>query len=148
MTKNEDKIINQALQILESRIKKANSFLLNTKDTLNFIKLNIATLEHEVFAVIFLNTQQGVIEYKEMFRGTVNGSSVHPREVAKEALKLNAASVIFAHNHPSTVTTPSNADRNITTILVDGLNLLNIRVLDHIIIGGVEHYSFAENGLL
>lgn len=148
MTKNENKIIEQALQILKGRIVKADSFIANPEDALNYIKLNVATLEHEVFVVVFLNSQHGVIEYNEMFRGTVNGSSVHPREVVKHALAVNASAVIFAHNHPSTFTAPSSADRHITKTLITALNLIDVNVLDHFIVGGVEHYSFAENGLL
>ena len=148
MTKNEDKIIKEALQILESRIVKADSFLLNPEDALNYIKLNIATREHEVFVVLFLNSQHGVIEYNEMFRGTINGSSVHPREVVKHALRVNAAAVVFAHNHPSTIAIPSEADKSITRALVNALGLVDITVLDHFVIGGVDYYSFSEYGLL
>jgi len=148
MTKNENKIIKQALQILESRISKPDSYISNPKDAVNYIKLNIATREHEVFVAIFLDTQHGIIEYNEMFRGTVNGSSVHPREVIKQALAVNASAVIFAHNHPSTKIIPSAADRHITKTLTEGLKYIDVKVLDHFIIGGIEHFSFAENGLL
>lgn len=147
-TKKENEIIAQALQILEGRIVKAESFITKPEDAVNFIKLKIATLEHEVFTVIFLNSQNGVIEYSEMFRGTINGASVHPREVVKQALSVNAASVLFAHNHPSTFAQPSQADRHITTKLVDALALVDIKVLDHFVVGGVEHFSFSENGWL
>jgi len=105
-------------------------------------------LEHEVFVCIFLNNQHIVIKHEEMFRGTIDGASIYPREVAKRCLQLNAAAVLFAHNHPSGRTEPSQADRHITDKLKTALNLFDIRTLDHFIIGKDKPYSFAEHGLL
>jgi DNA repair protein RadC len=107
----------------------------------------LSEIEHEVFAVLFLDTRHGVIEYREMFRGTIDGSSVHVREVVKEALQANASAVIFTHNHPSGVTEPCEADKMITKRLKDALALVDIRVLDHLIVGS-EITSFAERGIL
>ncbi|MDD5034656.1 MAG: DNA repair protein RadC [Methylococcaceae bacterium] len=104
---------------------------------------------HEVFACLLLDNQHRVIHFEELFRGTIDGASVYPREVVKIALNHNAAAVIFAHNHPSGVAEPSEADKFITQRLKQALGLLDIRVLDHFIIGdGVQAYSFAEHGLI
>lgn len=103
---------------------------------------------HEVFACLFLDNRHRIIELEEMFHGTIDGASVYPREVARRALQHNAAAVIFAHNHPSGVAEPSQADRQITSKLQQALGLLDIRVLDHFIIGDGMPYSFAEHGLI
>ena len=97
---------------------------------------------------MFLDNQHRVIQLDELFRGTIDGASVYPREVVKQALHHNAAAVIFAHNHPSGVTEPSQADKQITEKLKKALDLFDIRVLDHFIIGDGEPYSFAEHGLI
>ncbi|WP_428353325.1 RadC family protein [Methyloprofundus sp.] len=103
---------------------------------------------HEVFACLFLDNQHHILKFEELFRGTIDGASVYPREVVKKALEHNAAAVIFAHNHPSGISEPSQADKMITEKLKDALALLDIRVLDHFIIGDGSPYSFAEHGLL
>lgn len=102
----------------------------------------------EIFSALFLDNQHRLIIYEELFRGTLNAAAVYPREVVTAALKHNAAAIIFAHNHPSGVAEPSIADRSITKTLTKALQLLDIEVLDHIIIGEGEPYSFAEQGLL
>jgi DNA repair protein RadC len=103
---------------------------------------------HEVFACLFLDNQHHILKYEELFTGTIDGASVYPREVVKKALQHNAAAVIFAHNHPSGISEPSQADKLITDKLKQALNLMDIRVLDHFIIGDSQPYSFAEHGLL
>ena len=103
---------------------------------------------HEVFACLFLDNQHRVIELEKMFRGTIDSASVYPREVVKSAIHHNAAAVIFAHNHPSGIAEPSQSDKQITEKLKQALLLLDIRVLDHFIIGDGIPFSFAENGLL
>lgn len=103
---------------------------------------------YEVFACLFLDKQHRMIQFEELFRGTIDGASVYPREVAKRALFHNAAAVIFAHNHPSGIKEPSQADKIITNKLKQSLELFDIRVLDHFIIGDGEPYSFAEHGLI
>lgn len=122
--------------------------LSNPAATRRFLMARLRHLRHEVFACLFLDSQHRVIAFRELFRGTIDGASVYPREVVAEALSHNAAAVIFAHNHPSGVAEPSLADRQITRRLVDALALLDIRVLDHLVIGDAEAVSFAERGLL
>jgi len=113
-----------------------------------YLKLHLAHSEHEIFACIFLDNRNRVIALEEMFRGTIDGAAVYPREVVKAALARNAAAVILAHNHPSGVAEPSSADRDITRRLVDALGLVDIRVLDHFVVGREYVTSFAERGLL
>ena len=103
---------------------------------------------HEIFACLFLDTRHRVICYEELFHGTIDGASVHPREVVRHALQHNAAAVILAHNHPSGIAEPSDADRRVTTRLRDALGLIDVRVLDHVIIGDGQAVSLAEHGIL
>ena len=116
--------------------------------TRTYLCAQLAGYDHEVFACLFLDNQHRIIELEELFHGTIDGASVYPREVAKRALYHNAAAVILAHNHPSGLTRPSQADQQITDKLKQALGLLDIRVLDHFIIGDGQPYSFAEHGLL
>jgi len=148
MTKNENKIIKQALSILKSRAKNSDATLNNADSVRKYLTLKLAELEHEVFVAIYMDTRLQVIEFNEMFRGTIDGASVYPREVVKQALKVNASAVIFAHNHPSQVAEPSQADKQITRRLRDILELIEVRVLDHFVIGGSNIISFSERGLL
>lgn len=113
-----------------------------------FLQLKMRYLPHEVFACLFLDNQHTVISYEELFRGTIDGASVYPREIVKRALTLNAAAVIFAHNHPSGIAEPSQADQRLTQRLKAALNTVDIRVLDHFVVGETEALSFAERGLL
>jgi DNA repair protein RadC len=113
-----------------------------------YLAVHYARHEREVFSALFLDTRHRLITLEEMFLGTVDGASVHPREVVKRALKLNAAAVILAHNHPSGVAEPSHADELITVRLRDALALVDIRVLDHLIVGGTTVTSLAERGVL
>ncbi len=112
-----------------------------------FLALKLGALEHEIFAVLLLDARHRLIEYVELFRGTIDGASVHPREVVKLALARNAASLVIAHPHPSGEPTPSHADELITARLREALALVDIRVLDHIIVAGGETLSMAERGL-
>jgi DNA repair protein RadC len=113
-----------------------------------FLKTQLYRHPHEVFACLFLDNRHRVVRYEELFRGTIDGASVHPREVVRRALDVNAAAVIFAHNHPSGVAEPSQADLRITQRLKDALALIDVRVLDHFIVGEGEGTSMAERGLL
>lgn len=113
-----------------------------------FLQLKLRGLPHEVFACLFLDNQHAIISYEELFRGTIDGASVYPREIVKRALALNAAALIFAHNHPSGVAEPSQADQRLTQRLKSALGTVDIRVLDHFVIGDAEALSFAERGLL
>ncbi len=116
--------------------------------TRRFLQHHLGSHSREVFTVIFLDNQHRVIRCEDLFLGTLDGAAVYPREVAVRALQYSAAAVIFAHNHPSGVAEPSAADRRITERLCSALGLLDIRVLDHIIVGRGREYSFAEQGLL
>jgi DNA repair protein RadC len=104
--------------------------------------------EREVFGSIFLNTQYRIISFEELFYGTINAANIHPREVVKRALELNAAAIIFVHNHPSGDSSPSDADVQITIVLREALNLIDVRVLDHIVVGANECVSMTECGLI
>lgn len=116
--------------------------------TRQFLQHHLGGQTREVFSCIFLDNQHRVLRCEDLFLGTLDGAAVYPREVAVRALQYRAAAVIFAHNHPSGVAEPSSADRRITQRLCKALGLLDIRVLDHIIVGQGGEYSFAEQGLL
>ncbi|MCU0951166.1 MAG: DNA repair protein RadC [Burkholderiaceae bacterium] len=114
----------------------------------DYLKLRLGALPHEVFMALFLDAQNRLLAPEELFRGTLTQTSVYPREVVKRALSHNAAAVIFAHNHPSGVAEPSRADELLTRALKDALQLIDVRVLDHLIVGHGDVTSFAERGLL
>ncbi|MFK7853222.1 MAG: DNA repair protein RadC [Granulosicoccus sp.] len=114
----------------------------------HYISLHLTGLCHEVFSGLFLDNRHRVIEYRELFRGTIDSAAVYPREVVKRCLSCNAAAVIFAHNHPSGVAEPSDTDVRLTRKLVDALALIDVRVLDHLIIGQGVQTSLAERGLM
>ena len=117
-------------------------------DTEAFLQSRLGHLGHEVFCCLFLDNRHRVLQFDEMFRGTIDGTSVYPREVVKEALAVNAAAVILAHNHPSGVAEPSQADERITRRLKAALELVDIRLLDHLVIGAGGATSMASRGLL
>ena len=114
----------------------------------DYLRLTLAALEHEVFVGLFLDSQHRLIAAEELFRGTLAQTSVYPREIVKSALTLNAAAVIFAHNHPSGIAEPSRADELLTQSLKSALALIDVRTLDHFVVAGGEVVSFAERGLL
>lgn len=122
--------------------------LTSPRDSAAFLKAQLGHKQYEVFGVLFLDNRHRVLAFEEMFRGTLDGASVHPREVVRQSLHHNAAAVIFAHNHPSGVAEPSAADRNITHQLRDALQLVGVRVLDHFVIGSGEPVSMAARGLI
>ena len=113
-----------------------------------WLRLHCAGLDHEVFLVMYLDAQQRLITIEQLFRGTLTQTSVYPREVVKATLRHNAAVVAFAHNHPSGVPDPSRADQRLTETLKSALSLVVVRVIDHFIVAGAQHYSFAEHGLI
>jgi DNA repair protein RadC len=126
-----------------------NNALTSPDLTRNYLTALMAGYSHEIFACLLLDNQHQVIRFEPLFRGTIDAAGVYPREVVKLALDYGAAAIIFAHNHPSGLTQPSEADKQITQRLKQALALMDIRVLDHFIIGdGDRPYSFAENGLL
>ena len=116
--------------------------------TRRYLLAKLRDMPHEVFSCLYLDNRHRVIAFEELFRGTIDGATVHPREVVRAALKHNAAALIFAHNHPSGVAEPSDADRRLTRRLSDALALVDIRVLDHFVVGDGEVSSFAERGWL
>ncbi len=114
----------------------------------DYLRLALAHREHEVFVALFLDAQHRIVAVEELFRGTLTQTSVYPREVVKAALRANAAAVILAHNHPSGLAQPSQADELLTRSLSEALALVEVKVLDHFVVGGNEAFSFAERGLL
>ncbi|MCC7279070.1 MAG: DNA repair protein RadC [Chromatiaceae bacterium] len=141
-------LIHRAIQCLEARYRVNGEALTSPEATRQYLKLRLDGSAYEVFACVLLDTRHQVLGYRELFRGTVDGASVHPREVVREVLAANACAVILAHNHPSGSTEPSQADLRITQRLRDALALIDVRVLDHLIIGQGEGTSLAERGLL
>jgi DNA repair protein RadC len=131
---------------LSESLKRKNC-LSNPADTMAYLHSALRDRQHEVFACVMLDNRNRVIAFREMFRGTIDGASVYPREVVKQALADNAAAVIFAHNHPSGIAEPSQADIQITERLKKALALVDIRVLDHVIIGD-DTLCFSERGLI
>ena len=132
---------------LECRLRRGAA-LGSPADTRRFLTARLRHHEHEVFACLFLDNRHRLISFEELFRGTVNGASVHPREIAKRALVHNAAAIIVAHNHPSGVAEPSQADRAITGRIRDAMALIDVRLMDHFVVGDGEVISFAERGWL
>ena len=133
---------------MESRLQVHDAALSSPQAVRDYLRLRLANGDCEVFIVMFLNSQSGLIACEEMFRGTLAQTSVYPREVVKAALKHNAATVIFAHNHPSGVAEPSRADELLTQALKQALALVDVRALDHFVVAGNAIISFAERGLL
>ena len=144
----DDAIIASALRIIESRLRIATVSMSSPQAVKDHLRLSLATLEHEVFGVLWLDSQNRLIEYQELFRGTVNQTSVYPREVVKAALSCNASACILTHNHPSGFAEPSRADELLTNTLKTALAMVDCKVLDHMIVGGALVMSFAERGLL
>lgn len=145
---NEDWIVQQAIVLLERRVFKAGPRLERPAAVRDYLRLKLVAEPNEIFVVVFMNSMHAVLAVEPMFHGTINATSVYPRVVLQRALQLNAAAVIFAHQHPSGTTEPSNADRLLTEQLKTALALIDVRVLDHFVIGQGAPYSFAESGLL
>ena len=144
---SEERVLELAAHIFEKRVATGEP-LCSPEQTKRILQARLAGNEREVFAGVFLDSRHRIILYEELFFGTIDGASVHPREVARFALKVNAAAVIFAHNHPSGVAEPSEADKALTKRLVDAMQLIDIRVLDHLVVTPSEVVSFAERGLI
>ena len=140
-------VIELARRSLRESLRSANA-LTSPGAVRDYLRLTLAARDHEVFVVLFLDAQHRVLRSDELFRGSLTQTSVYPREVVKAALAANAAAVIFAHNHPSGVAQPSQADELLTRQLRDALALVEVRVLDHFIVAGNQTLSFAERGLL
>jgi DNA repair protein RadC len=140
-------VLEMAKRHFKEALQRGNA-LTSPEITRSYLSAQLRGYSYEVFACLFLDNQHRVIKLEELFRGTIDGASVYPREVVKQALYYNAAAMIFAHNHPSGISEPSQADKHITEKLKQALALFDIRVLDHFIIGDGEPYSFAEHGLI
>ncbi|MBB1631190.1 DNA repair protein RadC [Cupriavidus sp. UME77] len=142
-----EEILDAARQVIDQKMQRGASFS-SPAAVREYLRAKLAGLECEVFSVLYLDAQHRLINYVEMFRGTIDSASVHPREVVKEALRLNAAAVILSHNHPSGSSEPSEADQALTLRLKSALALVDVRALDHVIVAGNATTSFAEHGLI
>lgn len=147
-SQSDDWIIRQAIALLEQRAFKKGASLDQPAAVKDYLRLKLTAEPNEIFAIVFLNSRHEVLAYEPMFKGTVHSTTVHARPIVQRALELNAAAVIFSHQHPSGCTEPSSADRAMTQTLKTALALIDVRVLDHLIVGQGTPYSFAESGLL
>jgi len=140
-------VLEMARRHLSASMEKGNAFQ-NPQMVKDYLCSELRHRQREIFGVLLLDNQHRMLDYRELFQGTIDGASVYPREVVKLALSHNAAAVILAHNHPSGIAEPSQADRRITERLQQALQLVDIRVLDHMVVGDGEVASFAERGWL
>ena len=147
-SQHEDWIIRQAITLLENRMFNAGPVLDSPAAVRDYLRLKLVAEPNEIFAVVFLNSQHQVIAFEPLFKGTVDQTPVYPRVLVQRTLALNASALILAHQHPSGNTEPSAADRAITERLKSALATVDVRVLDHFIVGKGSPYSFAEAGLL
>jgi DNA repair protein RadC len=143
----DSEIIEAALRILSKRMSRG-SLLASPRAARDYLTLRFGAVEHEVFSVLYLTKRHQVIACEELFRGTIDGASVHPRIIVKQALRYNAAALIISHNHPSGIAEPSQADELITQRIKEALALVDIRLIDHIIVGNGASVSLAERGLV
>ncbi|WP_436882696.1 RadC family protein [Enterobacter asburiae] len=140
--------IREALTLLEQQLREPGAAFTSTTAVRDWLRLQLATLEREEFVVLFLDNQHRLLAHDTLFTGTINHTQVHPREVVKAALRHNSAALIVAHSHPSGLAEPSQADRQITERLKQALDLVGIRLLDHLVVGGMDVVSFSERGWL
>ena len=140
--------VRKALSLLECQLRETGASFTSSHAVRDWLRLQLASLEREEFTALFLDNQHRLIAHETLFTGTINHTQVHPREVVKAALKHNAAAIIIAHCHPSGLAEPSQADRRITERLKQALALVDIHLLDHLVVGGMEVVSFAERGWL
>lgn len=145
---NEDAIIAAALEILARRMRSSGVLMDSPEVVRDWLRMRVGGKPHEEFGCIWLNAAHEVIEAGEMFRGTLTQTGVYPREVVKEALRINAAACILYHNHPSGAAEPSIADEMLTRTLKEALAMVDVRVLDHMVVTAEKITSFAERGLL
>lgn len=143
-----DELIATAAATLEQLCVKEGRYISRPSDVVQLLKLKLGRREREVFAVVFLDNKHRVLAFEELFAGTVNTTTVHPREIARAALRLNAAAIILAHNHPSGDPEPSELDKMTTDRVKQVMELIDVRVLDHVVVGGTTHTSFADAGLM
>lgn len=148
LREHEDATIAAALGILDARLRKAGAVFKAPNDVRAFLRLHLADLDREVFSAMYLDTRLRLIAFEAASVGTLSQTIVYPRELVRRALEVNAAAVILAHNHPSGDAEPSKADEALTICIRDALGLVDVRVLDHVVIGARDAVSFAERGLL
>lgn len=144
----EDAAIYDALKILEKRVRKANTYVTDPQSVRTLLQLRLMPQDHEVFTVVFLDARHGVIAVEDLFHGSLTGAAVYVGQVVRRALLVNCAAVVVAHNHPSGIAEPSAADRELTERLRQAMALVEIRLLDHVVIGAESQVSFAERGWL
>ncbi len=140
-------VLEIARRVLAQRLTEQPMFV-QPQAVKDYLRLQLAALDHEAFCVMFLDVQHRLLAFETLFRGTLAHTAVHPREVVKRAMALNAAAVVLAHNHPSGVAEPSRADELITQSLRQALMLVDVKVIDHVVVGAGGTVSFAERGLL
>ncbi|WP_183172149.1 DNA repair protein RadC [Atlantibacter sp. RC6] len=140
--------VQRALSLLEKHLREPGALFTSTAAVRDWLRLKMTGLEREVFMVLYLDNQHRLLECETLFSGTINSTEVHPREVVKAGLRHNAATAVLAHNHPSGHSEPSDADRRITERLKQALDLVDIRLLDHLVVGRMDIVSFAERGWL
>lgn len=148
MSPGEQRTIRRALNLLARQLREPGVAFTSTHVTRDWLRLHLTGLEREVFIVLWLDNQNRLLAQETLFTGTINSTTVHPRELVKSAMKHNAASAVLAHNHPSQLAEPSQADRQITDRIKTALELVDVRVLDHLVVGGLDIVSFAERGWL
>lgn len=144
----QQRVVQMALTLLEKQMKQKSVGFNSIVETMQYLRLQLEPLEREVFMVLYLDSQHRLITSETTSMGTINATAVYPREIIKAALVHNAAAVVVAHNHPSGVAEPSNDDRKVTKRLTEALSLVDIRVLDHVVVGQGQALSFAERGWL
>lgn len=142
------RIIERAIRLLDRHLRVSGQPLTSSHAVRDMLRLQMAGLEREVFMVFYLDNQNRLLESETVFLGTINQTEVHAREIVKGALRHNAAAVILAHNHPSGCIDPSHADKTVTQRLIQALGLIEVRVLDHFVVGRSDILSFAEQGLI
>ncbi|WP_448111264.1 RadC family protein [Pseudomonas lini] len=145
---HDDLLIRQAILVLEQRMFKRGPYLERPQDVRQYLRLQLAGETQEVFSAVFLDSRHRVVAYEPLFYGTIDSVSVYPRRILQRALEHHCAAIILAHNHPSGDSNPSHCDKEITKVLKDLLPKMNVRLLDHFIIGEGEPYSFAEAGFI
>jgi len=143
----EQELLEAAENILRNKLERLGS-IGNPTDSANFLRMRLGALLHEEFHIVWLDNRHRIIDCQKLFTGTIDGASVHPREVVRAALNCNACAAILAHNHPSGLAEPSTADRAITSELRDALRLVGVRILDHIVVSAGECVSMAARGLM
>jgi len=144
---NQDAVIQMALNILSQR-NAIGKVVVKPSDAADYLRIKLSGYKNEVFCAIFLDTRHRILAFEELFSGTIDGASVYPRVVMQHVMAHNASAVVFAHNHPSGIAEPSQADKLITKRLIEAMSLIDVRVLDHIVVGDSGTTSFAERGLL